>query len=61
MLLRLSGDTMAVAPSSASEPAPCRYLVVDRQSSSSELLDYVARLPANRLASDERRDLYQLR
>jgi hypothetical protein len=61
MLLRLSGDTMAFSPSSGSEPAPCRYLVVDRQSSSSELLDYVAKLPANHLASDERRDLYQLR
>jgi hypothetical protein len=61
MLLRLSGDTMAFSPSSGSEPAPCQYLVVDRQSSSSELLDYVARLPANHLASDERRDLYQLR
>jgi hypothetical protein len=61
MLLRLSGDTMAVAPAPDSEPAPCRYLVVDRQSSSSELLDYVARLSANHLASDERRDLYRLR
>jgi len=61
MLLHLSGDTMAVAPTSDSEPAPCRYLVVDRQSSSSEMLDYVGRLPTNHLASDERRDLYQLR
>jgi hypothetical protein len=61
-LLRLSGDTMAAAaPYSGSETAPCRYLVVDRQSSSSDLLDYVAKLPASRLASDERRDLYQLR
>jgi hypothetical protein len=61
MLLRLSGDTMAFSPSSGSEPAPCQFLVVDRQSSSSELLDYVAKLPASHLASDERRDLYQLR
>ena len=62
MLLRLSGDTMAVAPSSDSEPPPCRYLVVDRQSSSSELLGTMSpSLPTNHLASDERRDLYQLR
>jgi hypothetical protein len=60
-LLRLSGDPTAASPAPGSEPAPCRYLVVDRQSSSSELLDYVDKLHANHLASDERRDLYQLR
>jgi hypothetical protein len=60
-LLRLSGDSAAASSARGSEPPPCRYLVVDRQSSSSELLDYVARLPTKHMASDDRRDLYQLR
>jgi hypothetical protein len=60
-LLRLSGDPAAVSSAKGPEPAPCQYLVVDRQASSSELLDYVAKLPTNHLASDDRRDLYQLR
>jgi hypothetical protein len=35
--------------------------VVDRESSSAELLQYVATLPADHIATDEGRDLYRLR
>lgn len=40
---------------------PCRYLVVNRPASSAGELGYVQRLPADRVASDESRDLYRLR
>ena len=40
---------------------PCRYLVVNRPASSADELGYVQRLPADRIASDESRDLYRLR
>jgi hypothetical protein len=60
-LLRLSGDTAAFSPAPGREFSPCEYLVVDRQASSAELLRYVATLPADRITSDERRDLYRLR
>jgi hypothetical protein len=40
---------------------PCRYLVVNRAASSADELGYVQRLPADRIASDESRDLYRLR
>jgi hypothetical protein len=60
-LLRLSGDTAAASPVSTSDPAPCRYLVVDRRTSSAELQAYVAQLQVDRIASDEDRDVYRLR
>jgi hypothetical protein len=60
-LLRLSGDTAAPSPVSTSDPAPCRYLVVDRRTSSTELQAYVAQLQVDRIASDEDRDVYRLR
>lgn len=69
-LLRLSGGSSPPAGMSGSEKfratevaptAPCAYLLVDRASSSAALLSYVAQLPADRIAADERRDLYRLR
>ncbi len=58
-LLRLSeGAGSAYLPTGE---APCRYLVVDRIASSAALRGYVASLRPDRLASDERRDLYRLR
>ena len=58
-LLRLSeGEGSAYLPTGE---APCRYLVVDRGASSAALLAYVASLQADRIASDEARDVYQLR
>jgi hypothetical protein len=41
--------------------APCRYLVVNRAASSTEMLAYVKSLPSERIASDESRDLYRLK
>jgi len=40
---------------------PCRYLVVNRPASSASDLEYVRRLPAERMASDESRDLYRIK
>jgi hypothetical protein len=69
-LLRLSGGAAAptvgdggskTSDHAAVDTIPCRYLVVDRTSGSAALLAYVARLPADHLASDEKRDLYRLR
>ena len=40
---------------------PCRYVVVNRPASSADELRYVQRLPADRIASDESRDLYRLK
>jgi hypothetical protein len=40
---------------------PCRYLVVNRPASSAAELGYVQRLPAERIASDESRDLYRIK
>jgi hypothetical protein len=40
--------------------APCRYLVVHRAASSSELLAYIRQLPADLIATDDARDLYRL-
>jgi hypothetical protein len=39
----------------------CRYLVVNRAASPAAVLSYVQQLPAERIASDESRDLYRLR
>lgn len=61
-LLRISdGDPAPVGVMLAGSEQPCTYLVVDRASSSAALQSYVGRLPADRLATDERRDLYRLR
>ena len=60
-LLRLSGGAAAPAESLNTDPSLCRYLVVDRASSSAALQAYVAQLPADRLAGDEGRALYRLR
>jgi hypothetical protein len=68
-LLRLSGGaaapTVVDGESKTSghvvDPMPCRYLIVDRASSSAALRAYVAQLPTDHLASDEKRDLYRLR
>ncbi len=58
-LLRLSdGAGSAFLPTG--DPA-CRYLVVNRGASSAALLAYVASLKADRIASDDARDLYRLR
>jgi len=43
------------------DAAPCRYLVVNRAASTTAELEYVVRLPADRIASDDGRDLYRLR
>ena len=68
-LLRLSGGGELSPASSGSEatrptdfePSPCQYLVVDRLASSAALQSYVAGLAADRIAADDRRDLYRLR
>ena len=39
----------------------CRYLVVNRAASSAAVLTYVQQLAAERIASDESRDLYRIR
>ena len=39
---------------------PCTYLVVDRLASSAALRAYVSSLRADRIAQDDRRDLYRL-
>ena len=60
-LLRLSGGAAAPSAVLNADPPPCRYLVVDRASSSAALQSSVEQLPADRVATDERRDLYRLR
>jgi hypothetical protein len=59
-LLRMSSGGEEEA-ASLTDPPPCRYLVVDRVASSPALQAYVDRLDADRIATDERRDLYRLR
>jgi hypothetical protein len=60
-LLSLSVGDAAPRPADHQlDPPPCRYLVVDRASSPAALRAFVDRLHADRLASDERRDLYRL-
>ena len=39
----------------------CRYLVVNRAASPAAVLTYVQQLAAERIASDESRDLYRIR
>ena len=60
-LLRLSGGAAAPPIEPNADPSPCRYVVVDRTSSSAALQAYVGQLPADRIATDEHRDLYRLR
>jgi hypothetical protein len=60
-LLRLSGGANAPPADVPSGQPPCRYLVLDRAASSAALRSYVEQLPADRIAADERRDLYRLR
>jgi hypothetical protein len=60
-LLRLSGGRAPPPATLTTDSPPCRYLVVDRVSSSAALRTYVAQLPGDRIASDEARDLYRLR
>jgi hypothetical protein len=52
------GDTAA---GETADGTACRYLVVNRPASTADELAYVSRLPADRIASDESRDLYRLR
>jgi len=61
-LLQLSDGKVPVpSVGLADAPLPCRYLVVHRPATSGALLTYVEGLPADRIASDESRDLYRLR
>ena len=60
-LLQLSEGPPARSSDRADFPLPCRYLVVHRPASSAALLTYVQQLTADRIASDETRDLYRLR
>jgi hypothetical protein len=61
-LLRLSESDQTIEQTgSAGMRLPCEYIVVDRNSSSALLREYVESLPVERLESDERRDLYKLR
>jgi len=64
VLLRLS-DGRPAGPAAAvpldTSKSPCRYLVVNRELSSAALKSYIASLPADRIATDEHRDLYRLR
>jgi hypothetical protein len=59
-LLRLSSGRPAVPD--AAGPQPCRYLVVDRQRASPELLAYVqGALRLDPLGSSNGHDLYRVR
>jgi hypothetical protein len=68
-LLRLSSSTVQPLRDEAPERTisagldsqPCQYLVVNRTASSEALRAYVARLPADVIASDSARDLLRLR
>jgi hypothetical protein len=59
-LLALSSSGGA-ARRAADDPrdAPCRYLVVDRETTPPALMAFVQSLPIERLATDDARDLYQ--
>jgi hypothetical protein len=59
-LLR-GGGWVDTAAGELADGAACRYLVVNRPASTADELGYVQRLPADRIASDESRDLYRLR
>ena len=59
-LLRLS-DGRAYSGSSSVDVSPCEYLVVNRDRVSQELRAYIGRLPLDRIASDDVRDLYRVK
>lgn len=60
-LLRLSdGRPDASMPPDVDE-APCRYLVVNRATTSPALRAYVQQLPLERISGDQERDLYRIR
>ncbi len=60
-LLRLSdGRPDASRPPDVDE-APCRYLVVNRATTSPALRAYVQQLPLERISGDQERDLYRIR
>jgi hypothetical protein len=58
-LLRLSDGRPDTGSPSAFD-GPCQYLVVNRETASQALRDYVQKLPMDRIASDHQRDLYRL-
>jgi hypothetical protein len=58
---RLAQDRAAETLKRAAATAACRYLVVHRAASSSDLLAYIRQLPADMIATDDARDLYRLR
>ena len=70
--MAIAGPLLALSsnpPAGAAQPGAiainpretCRYLVVNRAASPAAVLTYVQQLPAERIASDEARDLYRLR
>ncbi len=62
-LLQLSSAPEATPEGGATPEtagAPCRYLVVDRETASAALRAFVESLPVRKMASDDRRDLYRL-
>jgi hypothetical protein len=61
VLLRISDHRPAETPVIGKATSPCRYLVVHRAASSTELLAYIRELPADMIATDDARDLYLLR
>ncbi len=60
-LLRLSGDTAAFSPAPGPESRLAGTLWSIVEPARPNCSAYVATLPADRIASDERRDLYRLR
>jgi hypothetical protein len=56
-LLKLSSGRSA-GSSPPTDTGPCDYVVVTRDTTPSALRDYLARLPIDKVESDERRDLY---
>jgi len=64
-LLELSSSPAArVAPAAQAVTRPdqtCRYLVVNKPATPAAVQAYVQQLPADRIASDDSRDLYRIR
>jgi hypothetical protein len=58
-LLRLSNGRPDTGSPSGLD-GPCEYLIVNRETASQALRDYVQKLPLDRIASDHQRDLYRL-
>ena len=56
-----NGTSRPLASGESSTPLPCRYLVIDRATASSESVDYLQRtLPLALLAADSGRELYRV-